>query len=258
MMAKRCVVTALVAISVLLSVQFAQAGSGTLKGTFKYKDPNTGIERILTYGYVYLHSTSKPPPMEKYFSKADYVLGMTSGSPFSISVPEGTYYMRLLQRKVVGSTTRPYGPPETGDYTWFQTSPITITAGGVLDIGTKYATPFMAFPITLRGTVHTQMGVPMPGRYVRAQTEPCVKDGYDNNINQCGPAKYLAQQPTDADGKYTMYLKSAGTYYIYTSPCLTTANSTYTGNNCPEEPSGGVVVNVSIGDDKALDVTLYR
>lgn len=192
--------------------------------------------------------------MEKFTSKADYILGPTNAAPFTISVPEGTYYLRLLQRRVVGAAIRPYGPPEQGDYTWVQRIPVTIRAGGTLDLGTVYASPYEAVPITVTGTVKSRSGAPVAGRYVRAQTVQCTTDGYNYDVNQCGPDKLLAIQPTGPDGKYTLYLQNPGTYYLYTSPCLTAAYAEYSGNLCGFTPGPGPLT-FSRGDVKNVDIT---
>jgi hypothetical protein len=200
----------------MLLVGLAEAANGTLKATFKYKDPATVLDQNLNYGYIYLHDATKNAPMEKFFSKADYILGgpaSTINGKITASVPAGRYYIRLLQRKVIGGVTRPYGPPEAGDLTWFQTTPVTVTAGTILDLGTKYATPFGAAPIAITGIVRNYSGVPLAGRYVRATTEPCYADGYNYNINQCGPNKFLAL-PTDASGNYRLELRDPGAYYL--------------------------------------------
>src|SRR4051794_34955200 len=57
-----------VALSLLCGSGSAQAGTGTLKGIFAYKDPVTGVERVLSPGYAYLHRASTGAPMEKYLS----------------------------------------------------------------------------------------------------------------------------------------------------------------------------------------------
>lgn len=245
------------ALIIMLSVCVAEAGTGTLKANFKYKDPATGSIQNLSYGFIYLHSATKPPPMEKFFSKADYILGPSAADgSFTVSVPEGTYYIRITRRKVVQGSTRPYGPPEEGDYTWMQTIPITVAANATVDLGTKLAYPFTVAPITITGTVKSQNGTPLTGRYVRAQTEPCYDDGYNYNINQCGPVKYLALQPTDANGKYTLQLRDPGTYYIYTSPCITADYDQYTGNRCTYTAAPGPVT-VTRGENKTVNMTVF-
>lgn len=200
----------------MFSAGLAEAANGTLKYAFKYKDPTTGVETNLSYGYVYLRDAAKSPPMEKFFSKADYILrpsNLSDGSA-TVAVPAGKYFIRILQRKVIGGSSRPYGPPDEGDLTWYQTSPITITAGSTLDLGTKYATPFGS-TITITGTIKNSSGAPLTGRYVRAQTEPCHTYS-EGAINQCGPVKFLALQPTDSNGRYTIVLRNPGTYYLST------------------------------------------
>jgi hypothetical protein len=199
--------------------------------------------------------------MEKFFSKADQILwGSLGTGSYSTSVPEGTYYIRINQRMTLPKTSAgSLGPPQAGDLTWMQTAPVTIVAGQTLNLGTLYAIPFGPAPITITGTVKNQNGAPLAGRYVRAQTAPCLDDGSPgvNNVNQCGPVKDLALQPTDVNGKYTLVLRDPGTYYIYTSPCLTVDHDDYTGNRCNYSPASINPVMVKIRDVKTVDLVAY-
>ena len=238
------------------------SNGGTLKFTLKSKDPATGITSSVLRAFTYLHAATKPPPMERYFARADYIFGpagASDGSYIVTGVPAGSYYIRLNQRADVAQQTSDgsLGPPENGDLTWMQTAPVTITAGQTLDLGMLYANPFASAPITITGTVRNSGGVPLKGRYVRAQTVPCYDDGYNGNINQCGPVKNLALQPTDANGKYTMQLKDPGVYYIYTSPCISTDYQDYTGNVCRYTAAPSNPVMVKIRDTKTVDLIAY-
>ena len=256
--------TALISLCVLLmmfTVGLAEGADGTLKVAFKYKDPTTGVEQKLLSGFIYLHDAKNPPPMEKFYSKADYIDGVSNYADgvYTKKFPAGTYYIRITQRKNVGGTTifNRQGPPQVGDYTWFQTSPITITAGQTLDLGTKYANIYSSSPVTITGTVRTQKGVPLAGQFVRAQTEPCYADGYNYNINSCGPNKFIALEPTDANGQYTLFLREPGTYYLYTSPCLTPAHFEYSGNRCGYT-AAPAPITVRLGDKKSTDFVVFR
>jgi len=251
------VLVSLFAITTIISADLAEA-NGTLVGTFQYKDPTTGVVQNLTSGFIYLQNASNPPPMEKFFTQAAYILGPGNYNTgrTSVSVPEGTYYVRFTQRKVIGATYRPYGPPETGDLTWMQTTPITIVANKTLDLGTLSVYPFAVAPITITGTVTSAGGVPLEGRYVRAQTVPCADDGYDYDINQCGPVKDLALQPTDNNGNYTLILRNPGTYYLYTSPCISASYRQYTGNVCAYTAAPGPVT-VKVGDKLMVNLLSY-
>lgn len=259
MKTKPWAVLSLCALLTMFAVSLAQAADGTLKFAFKYKDPATGVETNLSSGYVYLRDATKSPPMEKFLSKADYILrpsGLRDGSS-TVAVPAGKYYLRILQRKVIGGTARPYGPPEAGDLTWFQTTPVTITAGGTLDLGTKYANPYGS-TITITGTIRNSSGAPLAGRYVRAHTEPCLQGGIDYGPNQCGPVKFLALQPTDANGRYTIVLRDPGTYYVSTfsswdtSPgCSGYCAAPIIGTGYPQP------VSVQMGENRAVDIVSY-
>lgn len=250
------------AILTMFCVGLAEAANGTLKFTFKYTDPSTGVVTNVTRAFVYLHDGTKPPPMEKFFSKADQILSGSFGNgSYLITVPEGTWYIRINQRMTSPQTTAgSLGPPQAGDLTWMQTAPITIVAGQTLDLGTLYAYPFGPAPITITGTVKNSSGAPLAGRYVRAQTEPCLVplnctyDGCEQYGNQCGPDKDLALAPTDVNGKYTLVLRDPGAYYIYTSPCIDTKSYQYTGNVCTYTAASANPVVVRIRDTKTVDI----
>lgn len=256
-MKRLCVCISLILLASVYWAATALAADGTVKATFKYKD-TAGIETALAYGYIYLHDGSKEPPMERFFSAASYILGPSDAyGRITANVPEGTYFVRITRRGVLEGRTRPLGPPEEGDYTWSQTNTITVTAGQLTDLGTKYASFFGSAPITISGIVKNNLGAPVSGRYVRAQTEPCIPaDGYSYRpSNHCGPVKYLAQERTDAEGKYTIQLKNGGTYYIYGSTCLGDRHQQYRGNPCIG--TNGGIVTVNSGDRKTLDFVVY-
>jgi len=232
------------------------AGSGTLTVTFKYKDSG-GFEQPLSGAYVYLQDGSKKPPLEKYFVNSPYQNGHIYGpsSPtglISVSVPEGSYYIRITKRDPQSGNTNKLGPPEPTDYTWNQATPITITASATTNLGIKYAA---SLPITITGVItNYYSGAPVAGRYVKAQPEPCYTDGYD--VNRCGPVKFLSLERTGGDGRYTIKLRDPGTYYIYQTNCLYEHGQEYIGNPCSGWYGGTVTVN--LGETKTLNiVTVY-
>jgi hypothetical protein len=229
------------------------AEAGTLSLTFKYKN-SSGVEQPLNYAYVYLRNAANEPPMEKFFSPADYISGPSTaaGVVTIYNVPEGNYYIRATRRNPLAA--RPLGPPETGDYMWNQTKPITITAG-TTNLGTKYAWIWGSAPIAISGTVKTPAGVPLANRYVRLQTEQCVEGGPDNGPNYCGPEKHIALQRTDASGNYTLFLRAPGTFYIYESQCLGDQHREYEGNPCMGVYAGSVTVKD--GDNKTVNIVGY-
>jgi hypothetical protein len=229
------------------------AGSGTLTATFKYKD-SSGFEQPLAGAYVYFQDASKKPPLEKYFVNALYILGRSStDGVISVSVPEGSYYIRITKRDPLSGNTNKLGPPEPTDYTWSQTTPVTISANATTNLGIIYAG---SLPITVTGAITNSSGAPVAGRYVRAQTEPCYTDGYNSNVNNCGPVKFIALQRTGSDGRFTIKLRDPGTYYIYQTDCLlghtTVYQYPYSGNPCMGSYSGTVTVNS--GETKTLDI----
>ena len=69
--------------------------------------------------------------------------------------------------------------------------------------------------------------------------------------------KDLALQPTDVNGKYTLVLRDPGTYYIYTSPCLTVDHDDYTGNRCKYSAASMNPVMLKIRDVKTVDLVAY-
>lgn len=232
-------------------------GNGTLKVTFKSKGSN-GVEQPLQNAYVYLRNAAVEPPMERFFSPADLILGPSSSNgTITASVPEGTYYIRITRRNP--TAMRPLGPPEPGDYTWNQASTITISTSTTTDLGTKIAWAFGSAPIVVSGTVKNWYGAPLAGRYVKATIVPCIQADYSSpdpaewrDSNRCGPEKHLALNRTDANGNYSLVFRSPGTYYLYESTCLGDQHSQYSGNPCIGYGAGPVTVNV--GEQKTVNI----
>jgi hypothetical protein len=249
--------TTLLLAMVMLFSGVALAADGTVKVTFKYQD-GSGVEKPLSHAYLYLRDGTDPPPLEKYFKNADYIFGPSNANGvISANVPEGIYYVRLTRREPLGY--RPLGPPEEGDYTWTDYKQIIVTGGGVTDLGTRYAVHFSQ-PITITGAiVDSKSGAPLVGRYVKAQTEPCIKADYSSwepaewvDSNNCGPVKYMAQQKTDAQGQYTLFLPEPGTYYIVESKALGDHHQQYQGNQSSTGWAMGPIT-VNAGDSIVLD-----
>ncbi|MDA8171661.1 MAG: hypothetical protein M0Z48_07515 [Nitrospiraceae bacterium] len=217
--------------AMLLSAGAALA-NGTLTATVLYNG------QPLSNAYVYLQSNAQLPPQEQYYQNAAYILGPSDANGnISVSVPEGTYYVRITAREAYLSYPGIYtyssyeGPPYPGDYTWDYTgSPptITITTNGVVSLGTVNTTVY-GQPVTISGTVKGASGKPLAGWAVKATTAPCESGnwGYAHSFNECGSIKYPAW--TDANGNYTVTIKNTGTYYVYASPNLNFANTNYPG-----------------------------
>jgi hypothetical protein len=264
--AKMMVLFSLCVILNVWSVNFAEAGTGTFKFTFKYQDPATGLVTAIPTAYVYLHDAAKPPPMEKYFSMANEILwgGIGYGN-YQVAMPEGTWYVRINQR--ADATKRNVkgakGPPKAGDLTWTSAVPMTIKAGQVVDLGTIYASPFNGSQTTLTGTVKNASGVPLAGYYVRVQTEPCIYNtncGYngtycEGSTNQCGPAKYISLA-TEASGSFSVRLRDAGTYYLYATTCFPDGNPGCNGFCAPDCVGYAypTAITVQKGDIKTVNI----
>jgi hypothetical protein len=252
----------------VMSVSFAvallfsgssEAANGTVRVTFKYKD-GSGIEQSLPYAYLYLRFAAEKPPLQKYFKSADYIFGPSNSSGLiNASVPEGTYYIRLTRREPLGGAARPLGPPEKGDYTWTDYKQITVVANTVINLGTKFAVPFTE-AITISGAIKDKAtGTPLAGRFVRAQSEPCIEADYSSwdpaewiDSNRCGPEVYLAQQKTDAQGKYTLLLRDPGSYYIVIAKTLGDHHQQYSGNRSTTGWTMGPI-SVKPGDNIVLE-----
>jgi len=225
------ILMSVVVLSTMLTIGRAEA-NGTLTLKFQYVN-SSGVAVPLSWAYVYLHDASESPPMEKYFSEADYIFGPSDQTgTITASVPAGSYYVRITRRNTSAMPPNPLGPPLNGDYTWMQTNLITISNNVTTNLGTQTST-FFGQTISITGAItNAATGAPLPGRYVRAQTVPCIVGDADTNPNYCGPEKFAALTPTDANGKYTIQLRTPGTYYIYESSCIGDSYSYYTGNPC--------------------------
>jgi hypothetical protein len=247
-------------LAAILLVGVAE-GAGTLSVTLRGKNAS-GVEVPLSYAYVYLRSAASEPPMEKFFSPADLILGPsgTNGTITAGGIPEGDYYVRITRRNPLGGAVRPLGPPEEGDYTWFQVRPITISTNQTTSLGTKVAWAFGSAQMSISGTVKNWSGTPLAGRYVKATIVPCIEADYSSedpaewrDSNRCGPEKHMAVERTDASGNYTLFLRAPGTFYIYESTCLGDQHDQYSGNPCIGWGAGPITV--SAGEHKTVDIT---
>ncbi len=207
-------------ISILLSSGAAMA-NGTITATFIYN--GSGVNQPLSGAYVYLH-TYPPlgsPIMQRYFRNAQYILGPSDANGnISVSVPEGTYRIRITRRAPLTSTptqSQAYGPPRTGDYTWYDPgATVTVATGSVVNLGTVYAQVFGSAPITITGRLLSGSNYPIPGYFVYATFSPCTIGSRQRHWGSC-PTEYPAILPTDANGNFTIYLRDPGTLYIYGS-----------------------------------------
>ncbi|HJV36505.1 carboxypeptidase-like regulatory domain-containing protein [Geomonas sp.] len=251
------------------TVNMAEAANGTLTFTYKYQDPATGAISPVSAAFVYLHSSAKPPPMEKYFAMADQILwGSYGNGNYQVSIPEGTWYVRINQRldPTKRNSLGSKGPPRTGDFSWISGVPITIKAGQTVPLGTIYATPFNGASTTLTGTVKNASGAPLSGYYVRVQTEPCVFNTNCSNdaayceefTNQCGPAKYMSLA-TDATGAFSVKLRDPGTYYVYTSNCFPDGNPGCSGYCAPACVGYAYPTPITVqrGDTKTVNIVAH-
>jgi hypothetical protein len=240
------ILISVVVLSTMFVVGRAEA-NGTLTMKFQYVN-SSGVATPLGYAYVYLHVISGSAPMEKYFSEADYIFGPSdSTGTITASVPAGSYYVRVTRRNTSQIPPNPLGPPLKGDYTWFQTIPLTITNNVTTNLGTLNST-FFGSSITISGQItNASTGAPLSGRYVRAQTVDCILGSATDYPNYCGPDKFAALAPTDANGNYTLQLRTPGTYYLYESSCIGNTYQDYSGNPCMGTNSNSNPVTVQAG-----------
>ncbi|HUL00017.1 MAG TPA: hypothetical protein VLX29_04095 [Nitrospirota bacterium] len=103
---------------------------------------------------------------------------------------------------------------------------------------------------------NTATGAPLPGRYVWAQSQPNIVGSYSSNPNYCGPDKFAALTPTDANGKYTLQLRTPGTYYLYEFFCIVDSYQEYTGNPCMDTKNTTDPVLVSAGASVTVNFPL--
>lgn len=219
-MKKKLLLFSAVCLAVLLSAVGAMAG-GTLTATFIY---NGGAgDQPLSGAYAYLHVYPQGSPiMEKYFRKAQYILGPSDANGnFLVSVPDGTYRVMLIRRAPLGSTpASAYGPPKVGDYIWFDYgAPVTVASGSTTALGSVYASIFGqgGAAATISGTV-TEGGDPKAGWFVVASSAPFVPGYWYWSLPAQTGIKYPAPALTDQNGNYTINLSSPGTYFLYAMP----------------------------------------
>ncbi len=193
----------------------------------------------LSGAYVYLQSAK---PLGQYSIQAAAIVGPSdsngniSTGPFTL-IPAGAY--RVMVRK---PNSYPYycggtecgqvyqGPPQAGDYVWRGFSNhVTIAPNQTASLGTVTATVYgPSASITISGAVKGASGKALAGWAVKAATAPCESGNwaYAHSFNECATS-YPAW--TDSTGNYTVTVPAAGTYYIYASPQLNYASTSYPG-----------------------------
>ena len=196
--------------------------NGTLTATVLYNG------QPVQNAYVYLQSASQLAPRQQYYESAAYILGPSDATGhISVSVPEGTWYVRITKR---ASFSTSLGPPFPGDYSWYYAGTKTITTNSVVSLGNVPVTIYtQSVAVSISGTVKGASGKVLSGWAVKASTAPCESGNwaYAHSFNECGSVKYPAF--TDSNGNYTITIPNTGTYYVYASPNLNFANTNYPG-----------------------------
>lgn len=156
------------------------------------------VEGVGVNLYLDLNSDLKGPP---------YMLAVTDGQGrFHMDIEPGNYY--VFFRKRMNSV---FGPPEPGDYVgFFPVFPLKITGQGVdisaelLKISDKMQESLGVSNIyRITGVVLNSERLPLKGLYVGAYGKPDI----------LGKPDYVSA-PTDAQGRFRLYVKESGTYFI--------------------------------------------
>lgn len=197
-------------ILVVAVISFADAGEGSIKGTW-----NTPAHGPMIGGQVLLFNaaTGPPPSSGKYLRLPDAGTSIDSEGKFTVRVPAGEYY--LVMRKRLDRNVA--GPPREGDLQYYarhkdgNAIAYKITAGQAVDVGTvTSAEPFKKKNVVnmdgltgIAGTVTDDQGLPVAGVRVFAYDSP----------NMQGKPLYASAE-TGADGKYFLNVMQNGTYYL--------------------------------------------
>lgn len=186
------------------------AKTGTITGQFL-----TTAGAPLAEGMVYLFSDAvgPPPSRDKYWRVPDFMDTLDGDGKFTLTVPEGKYYLGATKRL----SGKPIGPPQEGDLFAISTDDkgaprlYTVKAEGRLDLG-KMATaiPFHRDVVThgkgitaVEGLILDADGKPVPDALVFAFVSAAA----------VGRPLY-ASDMTGKDGKFILRVNDAGKYFL--------------------------------------------
>ncbi len=161
--------------------------------------------------FVYVYSADATGLMGPSYGEA--VQSDAEGN-FRINLPAGQWYLAARKR----ADGARMGEPAPGDLNGsFPGNPVTLAKGKTLDLGDFPLTvvdaklqakrqaegKFLRTDTALRGRVTDQDGQPQARVYVFAYADS----------RMVGKPAFISD-PTDAEGRYTLYLGQSGTYYI--------------------------------------------
>jgi hypothetical protein len=165
-----------------------------VKGKVFYKGIPLKDAEVLFY--TDLTTELKGPPF--FYAKTD------ENGVFSVYLEEGSYYLFVKKKK------EPFGPPKSGDFvSFFPHFPIVVKGKEgyelhveVMKISDKISESFNKL-VKIYGCVKDKNDKSMKNIYVVA---------YDRS-ELLGKPKYISS-PSDEDGRFVMYIKEPGNYFI--------------------------------------------
>ena len=196
----------------VISEAFPRAGysdSGTVTGEVTIK----GVGPILGGTVFFIdEAAGVPPSPARYWVVPTYIFPLDDASRFSVRLPEGTYYMGVLERKA----SKILGPPEEGDYFFIaqdskgNPKKLTVWSNSSINLGTiQGAAPFRNSSLeskkitAIEGVLRDIHGNAIGGLSVAAYADR----------EMSGRPLFISQK-TGIDGKFTLRVNKGGTYYL--------------------------------------------
>ncbi len=186
-----------------------ERATGTISGKVVIKDAGP-----LAGGQVMFFDAASglPPSVDSFERPPDFVKETDSDGGFSVDLPEGRYYLKVVRRQSGGK----FGPPREGDLVYRSMDEkgrpmeYRLEAGKALSL----AVPLEAVPLkaktfslqgektAIEGIVKDEKGSPVENVIVIAFLD----------IEMKGKARFVSRK-TDKNGRYILILP-AGTYYL--------------------------------------------
>ena len=195
-----------------------------------------------------------PPSSTRYWRVPTHAFRLNENSGFSVSLPEGTYFMGAIER----ASGELLGPPEEGDYFFVSQdsrgNPKRLTVWknanidlGILDDAAQFKRGNLASKgiTAIEGLIHDIHGNPAEGMIVAAYT----------NQEMYGKPVFVSER-VGKDGRFVLRVDKGGTFYLI-------ARADYTGGPpAPEEFIGFTresrPVKVKTGKiSKGVDITIW-
>lgn len=193
----------------LMQGQVEKSSTGRVMGQIGIRN----VGPMMDGEVVFFDAESGPPPsLTKYWRVPSYIFGIDANARFTAELPQGTYYLGAIERKLESSS----GPPEEGEYIYLSRDKkgnprkLTVWENSVTDLGLlndaevfKRASLAKTGITSIEGVIRNEHDEPVQGLLVFAYTDPAMSK-----------KPLFVSDPSDKDGKYVLRVAGSGKFYL--------------------------------------------